>query len=356
MHQLKKPEQQPTGVALVFFYLIKSIYIIFVVSRACVYKAYRAFVPAIKEKQAAPPPNYDKIYKKYLDIYADPSKNPDANLNIDINLYDYEKRNGFFSEENNACEKQWKSKLLYEFTPRGNIIVYYNPYKHAFMYYCDENSIPYNIMQYIAKKYVVMFRCRDFFIDPEMYPDNRILDVLKKEEEALNTKSKKVKDITKCVDKEMNMNNKNIFAALKSYKEDEVKEKAKAPVKNKFSNTFIRLGKICEFNIIQKLPNKNIEIINSILFGENNIGKSMDFFDDLDIAENPFSMDKSNTNDKSEVQNEVRVKAEDDAQNEARDEVRDEVKAINEMQNEDVDNAALSKAKSWKEFKNLKKI
>jgi hypothetical protein len=152
------------------------------------------------------------------------------------------------------------------------------------------------------------------------------------------------------------MNNKNIFAALKSYKEDEVKEKAKAPVKNKFSNTFIRLGKICEFNIIQKLPNKNIEIINSILFGENNIGKSMDFFDDLDIAENPFSMDKSNTNDKSEVQNEVRVKAEDDAQNEARDEVRDEVKAINEMQNEDVDNAALSKAKSWKEFKNLKKI
>ena len=81
-------------------------------------------------------------------------------------------------------------------------------------------------------------------------------------------------DLTENVKKVMSQTN---------YTEDEVKEKAKAPVKNKFSNTFIRLGKICEFNIIQKLPNKNIEIINSILFGENNIGKSMDFFDDLDF-------------------------------------------------------------------------
>jgi hypothetical protein len=274
----------------ILFHLIRTIYIIFVVSRACVYKSYYYFVPPLVITPPKPPPKYEEIYNKYIKFYETPSQ--DANMNIDINLYDYEKRKDIFMEEKNECEEHWKRKLMYEFTPRGNVIVYYNPYKHAFMYYCDENSVPYQIMQHIAKKYVVMFRCRDFFIDPEMYPDNRILEVMKKEEEALNVKSKKVNDITKCLDKDMNMNNKNIFASLKSYKQDEVKVKGKVatiqPVKNKFSNTFIRLGKTCEFNIIQKPVDKNIAIVNSILFGENNIGKSMDFYDDLEITESPF--------------------------------------------------------------------
>ena len=422
---LQKKVEQPRGIMEnIIFHIIRSLYIVFVVSRACVYKTYNYFVPPAKKSITKPPPNYEEIYKKYITIYANPDKNPEANINIDTNLYDYEKRKEIFAEEKNDCEEHWKRKLLYEYTPRGNMIVYYNPYKHAFVYYSDENSIPYNIMQYVAKKYVVMFRCRDFFIDPLTYPGNPILEVMKKEEEALNVKSKKVKDITKCVNNDLNMNNKDIFATLKSYKTEDkpsatdkplatdkpsakqivnqmgIKPSAtdkplatdkpsatdkplatdkqsatdkpsatdKQPVKNQFSNTFIRIGKTCEYNIIQKPPDKNIAIVNSILFGENNIGKTIDFFDTLEISDtvNPFT---SQNNVEDNVDLSV-LKKTNVAESVATESVATESVATESVATESVATEslatesvatesapinveALSKAKSWKEFKSL---
>jgi hypothetical protein len=371
----QQKQDPPRGIVEnIFFHLIRSLYIIFVVSRASVYKTYQFFVPPIVEAPTKPPPNYEEIYKKYIHIYATPDKCPDANINIDTNLYDYEKRKEIFKEEKNECEEHWKRKLMYEFTPRGNVIVYYNPYKHAFMYYSDENSIPYNIMQYVAKKYAVMFRCRNFFIDPDTFPNNPILEVMKKEEEALKVKSKKVNDITKLIDKDLNMNNKDIFATLKDYKPATGKPSAsatdkpsttdkpltnklisdkfasgsndaKAPVKNKFSNTFVRLGKTREFNIIQKPPDKNIAIVNSILFGENNIGKTMDFFDSLEITdtvvENPFT--KLDCGNQEETHNNIKF------------DIKEEEEDVKTVVDKSVVDEDFSKVKSWKDFKNLKK-
>ena len=392
---LQKKVEQPRGIVEnIFFHIIRSLYIVFAVSRACVYKTYNYFVPPGKKSIENPPPNYEEIYKKYTTIYANPDKNSDANINIDTNLYDYEKRKEIFAEEKNDCEEHWKRKLLYEYTPRGNVIVYYNPYKHAFVYYSDENSIPYNIMQYVAKKYVVMFRCRDFFIDPLTYPGNHILEVMKKEEEALNVKSKKVKDITKCVDNDLNMNNKDIFATLKSYKtEDKPSAKQivnqmstkpsakpsdkpldkpsasakpsanKQPIKNQYSNTFIRIGKTCEFNIIQKPPDKNIAIVNSILFGENNIGKTIDYFDTLEISDtvNPFASQNS-VEENIDLSVLKKTKIEDlSTEDLSTEDLSTEDLSTEDLSTEDLSTEdstpinveALSKAKSWKEFKSL---
>ena len=361
-------KESPRGIVEnILFHLIRSLYIIFAVSRACVYKTYRFLVPPIQEAPAKPPPNYEDIYKKYIHIYATPEKNPDANINIDVDLYDYEKRKEIFKDEKNECEEHWKRKLMYEYTPRGNVIVYYNPYKHAFMYYSDENSISYNIMQYVAKKYVVMFRCRDFYIDPEKYPDNRILEVMKKEEDALKTKSKKVNDITKCLDKDMNMNNKDIFATLKSYKQEpegksqatadkSASKKQQAPIKNQFSNTFIRLGKTCEFNIIQKPPDKNIAIMNSILFGETNISNAMDFFDHLEIednvVDNPFTkQDFGGVKDtQGSTDKDLRGSTDKDPYGS---QDKDLQGSTEDAPLTDSHLRDLNKAKSWKEFKNL---
>ena len=65
----------------------------------------------------------------------------------------------------NYLEKKWKTRVLIEYTPRGNIIMYYNPYKMGFSYYCDSTGIPYPILNAVAMKFVIMFNCRDFFID-----------------------------------------------------------------------------------------------------------------------------------------------------------------------------------------------
>ena len=113
----------------------------------------------------------------------------------------------------------------------------------------------------------------------------------------------KVNDITKCVN--AHSDSKDVFASLKDYrgtekpKTDKIEKSTpsnpysstildkKPPVVSKFSNKFVRIGKMCEFNIIQKPVDKKIETVNEMMFGETPVNKVIDFFDDLEIVENP---------------------------------------------------------------------
>jgi hypothetical protein len=149
-----------------------------------------------------------------------------------------------------------------------------------------------------------MFRCKDFFIDVEKR--SRILDVLQREEDSLKSKKMKVNDITKCVN--IQSDSKDVFAALKDYRSEvktepaktepngssrfmkETKTKAKLVKRAeepKFSNKFVRIGKMCEFNITQKPTNKKIEAVNELMFGAKPVNKVVDFFDDLEIVDMP---------------------------------------------------------------------
>jgi hypothetical protein len=236
---------------------------------------------------------YDKSCKKYAEFYKTETK--DENSNINPVLYDFDKRKEFFASGDNEYEKQWKSRILIENTPRGNVMMYFNPYLLSYHYYSDEQTIPYKILEQVATKYVVIYRCKDFFIDTERRPGNKILEVLQKEEDSLKSKKMKVNDITKCIN--IQSDSKDVFAALKDYRSeakptDKAKPKtteAKAkPVEDpKFSNKFVRVGKMCEFNITQKPTDKKIEAVNELMFGAKPVNKVVDFFDDLEIVEMP---------------------------------------------------------------------
>jgi hypothetical protein len=96
-----------------------------------------------------------------------------------------------------------------------------------------------------------------------------------------------------------------VFAALKDYRSEATKPTDKAkptdpkandkptePTKKKveepkFSNKFVRIGKMCEFNITQKPVDKKIKAVNELMFGEKPVNKVVDFFDDLEIVEMP---------------------------------------------------------------------
>lgn len=241
---------------------------------------------------------FDKSMKKYKDFY-----NTSTSENIDPILYDYDKRKELFVDPDNTYEIQWKSRVMYQNTPRGNVLIYYNPYTLSFFYNSDEQVIPFSILEQLATRYVVMFRCKDFFIDPINCPDNKMLDLLKKEEDALKGKKLKVDDITKCVDKKLVGN--DVFASLKDYRapvSTKTVEKStpsvtassqtgsKVVLHNKnYSNKFVRIGKINEFNILHLPPSKKVQMANELLFGSKPISAIQDFFDDLDIVENPFS-------------------------------------------------------------------
>jgi hypothetical protein len=238
---------------------------------------------------------YDKSCKKYANFYK--TESVDENSNIDPVLYDFDRRKEIFVSPDNELEKQWKSRILIENTPRGNVMIYFNPYLLSYQYYSDEQIIPYKILEQVATKYVIMFRCKDFFIDPEKRPGNKILDVLQKEEDSLKSKKMKVNDITKCVN--IQSESKDVFAALKDYRSD-VKTDTKADTKAKkkveepkFSNKFVRIGKMCEFNITQKPADKKIEAVNELMFGAKPVNKVVDFFDDLEIVEMPEDEPKS---------------------------------------------------------------
>jgi hypothetical protein len=133
----------------------------------------------------------------------------------------------------------------------------------------------------------------------DVFLDNPMIEVLKKEDEILKTKSKPTYkpegEIKKPVKKEKEKPNP-VFAKLKDYRNQ--KDNAKDQTKDHpFSNKFVRMGKTCEFNITQRPPNKKIEAVNSLLFSDKPISKVADFFDDLSISvdeskiENPFSQE-----------------------------------------------------------------
>lgn len=276
----------------------------------------------IKLTPKVPPLDYDQKYQKYIKYYKE-AADADANSNIGPDLYDYDARKALFADEKNETERLWKTRILYESTERGNVLFYYNPYRLSFEYYSDAQIIPYKILQYVAKKYVAMNRCRDFYVDMVERPSNKMIDVLRKEEEAMKSKKMKVNDITKLVDKDL-ANKDNIFESLKDYRiavgspsasgppsasgspsasgptgsssaavtkgqgQKHLNEPKEKPLE--FANKYVRLGKISEFNITQKPPKKSIAQTNELLFSSKPITKITDFFDDLEIEEeNPFA-------------------------------------------------------------------
>lgn len=239
---------------------------------------------------------FNKSMTKYQEFYA--RETDDENANIDPILYNYDERKTIFQDPDNLYEKQWKSRALYESTPRGNVLMYYNPYTLSFSYHSDEQIIPYTILQMLATKYVVMYRCKDFHIDPTSRPANKLFELLQKEEDALKTKNTKVQDITKV---NIQSSNSDIYASLKDYKMPVASATHKPSATTKplpnanFSNKFVRIGKVAEFNILALPPCKKVQATNELLFGTAPVSTINDFFDDLDIVENPFSTEEPDT-------------------------------------------------------------
>jgi hypothetical protein len=89
----------------------------------------------------------------------------EKNQNVDAFFYDKAKYIAIFENAENEYEAIWKRKILYMTTPMGNIAMYYDPYKLGFSYYSDQSYIKYDILNAVAMKYVIIFRCFDFFID-----------------------------------------------------------------------------------------------------------------------------------------------------------------------------------------------
>jgi hypothetical protein len=136
------------------------------------------------------------------------------NTNIDTIIYN---KADFFDtllDPNNFLEKIWKKRILIENTPRGNIYMYYDIFKQGFAYYSDQAGIPYRILNAVAMRYVVVFHCRDFFLDDNVLPNGQkspLLNVFIEDNEEEKQKKRDKMDA-------MKINLKNApFAKFKTY-------------------------------------------------------------------------------------------------------------------------------------------
>jgi hypothetical protein len=190
-------------------------------------------------------------------------KKGSKNTNIDYVFYSKTEFQTTIADAENRLEKSWKSRILFENTPRGNIVMYYDPFKFGFAYYSDSNGIPYNILNSVAMKYVSLYRCYDFFFDNEVADDISPLYKIHVEEDP----KKAVPDDG---EKKAKTGLEDApFAKLKNYNKVSSKTKPKEsveseqkppseqkPVPEYTRNKFICLGKMANFQILQKEKKK----------------------------------------------------------------------------------------------------
>jgi len=187
------------------------------------------------------------------------------NSNIDSLFYSKKEYAMLLQDEKNRLEPQWKTRILFESTPRGNIVMYYDVYKLAFSYHCDQ-YIPHDILNAAAMKYVLTFKCRDFFVDELVRPQDKPSKMLVLLEEDKKEENKTV-DADINIDENLKIALKKApFAKFKNYHKintnnDKDTESTASTVSKKLEqekqrNRFTNLGKIVNFSFLQK-PSKN---------------------------------------------------------------------------------------------------
>lgn len=168
-----------------------------------------------------------------------------VNSNIHPEIYCFEKLNAILERESEE-EKIWKHRILFQSTPQGNIIMFYDLYKQSFTYFSDM-QITYKWLNICAMKYVRIFRCREFFQDNSELPDgfkNKLNMMIL---EQIENEKKKKKEKKKKLDIDLNSD------AFLRKKPKEKEEKVENSELSRFINKFRRAGNIQSYQITQKI-------------------------------------------------------------------------------------------------------
>lgn len=169
----------------------------------------------------------DKQKKRLEKLYEPGIDNCVINRNISRIFYQKKEFMEYMKSENTDLEKEWKTRILFEYTPRGNIVMYYDAYKQGFAYYSDI-TMTYNVLNAVAMKYVSIYGCRDFFIDNQYREEESpLLEIYEKD--TGKPKEEKESFAPKTDNK--------VFAKLKNY--NTISAKVNAPTDKNTKNATI---------------------------------------------------------------------------------------------------------------------
>lgn len=172
------------------------------------------------------------------------------NNNIDKQIY-----NDVDNPDSNLINK-WKSNIIFENTPNGFVIMFYDLQKKAFIYYTND-SISYNILNCVASKYVTQYYCIDFFNDSKINYISQIHQIIDDKE-----KEKEQEENNKCKQK-TNIINGPFLKKKENKEKKEKKELDKnSQEQKKRLNKFISNGKTYDFSALQKIHKNHTKLNN----------------------------------------------------------------------------------------------
>jgi len=207
---------------------------------------------------------------RFLDTYCCDAGEEKYNKNVDSAFYVRKIYQEVIEVEGNELESEWNRRILIESIPQyGSIIMHFDAYKRGFAYYADQ-SIPYSILNAVAMKYVVTYRCRDFFLDGLIVPYARVSPFVKiYEQDDLLDRQKA--SVARSADGGLSAIDvqKGPFARLKSYStatkapsivETDISTENALLQKYLIKNRFVCLGKICNFGMLRPVPTKQLQV------------------------------------------------------------------------------------------------
>lgn len=174
-----------------------------------------------------------------------------------------------------------KNNFVFEKTPLGNVIMYWNNSRESFEFYSD-NTIPYRYLETVGRKYVKTFNCRCIYVDMEFELSEFERKQKEKQDDIDLEKKKKLElELEQNINSNSNSNlgKKDVFAKFKNYNKESGTGKVNrgaAPPKNSIPNNNVKKadekvilkenanrytceGKIANFSFLKKPDRKIID-------------------------------------------------------------------------------------------------
>ena len=135
--------------------------------------------------------------------------------------------------------KSLLNNVLFETTPKGNVIMYYDYDKESFNYYCDVKDISYLYLETVVRKYAINFNCKKLVVNIQKEIENAT-NKIKESEIKENSVVKK---------------DTGVFASFKSYNRKGTggsKNPKKKYIVCEFANRYSYCGKVSEYSFLKK--------------------------------------------------------------------------------------------------------
>ena len=182
-----------------------------------------------------------------------------------------------------------KNSFVVEYTPVGNVAMFYDHKRETFCYYSD-TTMPYRFLEVVGRKYVMSNNCKSIFVDMsdelKQYAENKQKQKELEEQKKLEETKRREETETPEGSSPQKMK-KNVFAKFKSYNNNNTKSSVTVPAKEapkiiseneekkeedmllkEKSNRYTCEGRFSNFAMLKKVDKKALDKRLAMTFAE----------------------------------------------------------------------------------------